>query len=442
MTSRARAIASLAALAPMGAIGILLNGSPGDSAVTATARRGTLTVTLTEAGTLRAAASITYRSPLEGREVEITYLAPEGTHVREGDLLVRLDTTALQAEHERAIQVVRQVEMELEAAQIDRQEAALAVQSVTEGAGALSLDEGRMSLRLAEARANRLREDHDRLQPLLAKGYITREELDRSRLELDEADARAQLAARALQVLTERTHPAEEKTARLQLARRQAQLAHLAPKLAQARGYADGLAVSIARCSIAAPRPGLVVYEDNLSTMPRRKVRVGDRVTPSQGLISLPDLRRMVVEASVREGDVHLLKGGQRAAVRAEAFPNVMLRGVVARLGVLAQAREGAGAGDSRFDLVIELDPAPVDLRPGMKARVEVVADERRDVVLVPLNGLFTHGGRTVCYLRRGDAVERRSVETGRANETEVEIVGGLEPGDRVLLVEPDPGVR
>src|SRR6266540_3766564 len=66
-----------------------------DPSLTAFVRKGPLTARLTTTGILRPAQSITYRSPLAGREAEITELAPEGALVSEGDLLVRLDTTEL-----------------------------------------------------------------------------------------------------------------------------------------------------------------------------------------------------------------------------------------------------------------------------------------------------------------------------------------------------------
>lgn len=438
MTSRARtaALTAATALVLLGVFGILPKGSAGGTTLTATVARGTFSITLTESGVLRAAESVTYRSRVEGRELEITYLAPEGTQVTAGDLLVQLDTTALKSELEKARQDARQAEMELGAAELDREEARLAVEAVTEGAGALALDEARTGLWLAQAKANRMREEHARLQPLLARGYITRDEQERSALELQEADARAKLAERALTVLVERTHPREEQAARLQFARRRAQIDHIRPKLEAARAYERLLAAMIQGCSIYAPRPGLVVHEDNVATMPRRKVRVGDRVTSSQGLVTLPDLRRMLVESAIRESDVQLVRPGQPVRVRVDAFSDLRLSGVVARLGALGQPR---GAGDTRFDLVVELDGSHSDLRPAMNARIDIVVAERRNATTVPITAVSVEDGLRICHVRRGSSVERRLVEVGGSNDTDVEILDGLKPGERVILGRQEP---
>jgi len=414
-----------------GGMGIFVDGSPVDAAFVATAQRSTLAVTLIEAGVLRATDSVTYRSPLEGREVEVTYLAPEGSQVAAGDPLARLDTAALRTELEQTVQSARQIEMELQAAVVEREEAVLALRAVTEGAGALAVEEGRTELQLAQARALRLREDHDRMQPLLAKGYITREEFDRSALEVQEAEARAHLAERAFRILAERTHPDEEQAGRLRVARREAQLNHLRPRLDAVRAHAASLTDAIDRSAIRALRPGLVVYEDNLSTVPRRKIRVGDRVTPSQGLITLPDLRKMVVDASVRESDVHLVRQGQAVRVHVDALPDHTLTGTVTRLGALARNTD-----EPRFDVVIALDSTPDALRPAMRVRADIIVAERHDVVTVPATAIFMHEGVAICYVLRGSAVDRRMVEVGGSSGTNVEIRAGLLPGERVSLTD------
>src|SRR5262245_62752496 len=101
-----------------------------DPSLVATVRRGSLTAQLTTSGILKPIQSITYRSPLAGREAELTELVAEGTRVNEGDLLVRLDTTDLQREVDRVRQDVRQAHVDLQVAEIDRQAAAAAVNSV------------------------------------------------------------------------------------------------------------------------------------------------------------------------------------------------------------------------------------------------------------------------------------------------------------------------
>jgi multidrug resistance efflux pump len=82
-----------------------------------------------------------------------------------------------------------------------------------------------------------------------------------------------------------------------------------------------------------------------IHTMPRRKVRVGDRVSSSQGVVTIPEVDRMLVEGSVGEAEVRRIRAGQRASVRLEAFPDLRLGGRVERVGTLELIKEARSRG-------------------------------------------------------------------------------------------------
>jgi multidrug resistance efflux pump len=415
---------------------LTLGRSFGNGALTAQVRRGNLVVRLTETGTLRPAESITYRSPLPGRELEVVALVPEGTLVQQGDLLVRLDTTELKRELERAGQDLRQAQVEVRVAEAERQEGEATIDSLERGEGALSVEEARSALRLAEKKAERVREEYESLKPLLDRGFITREELDRSAFELEQAEVDLNLARRKAEVYIEQTRPRGQQRARLQLAQKEAQLGNAQARVAEARTRLQALQEVVEACSLYARRPGLVVYEEYLMASPRRKIRVGDRVTQSQGLVTIPEVTRMLVEASVNEADVHRVQPGQAATIRLDAFPDLRLGGKVERVGTLARASPERPFEEKRFDLVVEVDPNDADLRPEMTARVDVLVGERKDALLMPVNAVFDRQGVLVAHRVGLLGVETRQIELGDANELEVEIKAGLAEGDRVALTD------
>lgn len=437
LRARPRAWLGLAAAAALlFAATLLLGRSSGNGALTAGVRRGNLVVRLTETGILRPAESITYRSPLPGRELEIVFLVPEGTLVQEGDLLVRLDTTELKRELERAIQDLRQAQVEVQVAEAEKQEGVAAIDSLERGEGALSVEETRSALRLAEKKATRVREEYESLKPLLDRGFITREELDRSAFELEQAEVDLNLARRKAEIYIEQTRPRGQQRARLQLAQKEAQLGNTQARVAEARTRLQALQEVIEACSLYARRPGLVVYEEFLMASPRRKIRVGDRVTQSQGVVTIPEVERMLVEASVNEADVHRVKPGQPVMIRLDAFPDLRLTGKVERVGTLARASMERPFEEKRFDLVVEVDRTDADLRPEMTARVDVLVGERKDVLLMPVNAVFDRQGVLVAHRVGLLGVETRQIELGDANELEVEIKAGLAEGDRVALTD------
>jgi multidrug resistance efflux pump len=434
--SRRTAIAGVVAVAAI-TLFVYWVRAGAEDAMVATVTRGELVARLTSSGTLKPIQSITYRSPIPGRDVEIRDLAPEGSRVDAGDLLVKLDTTDLDVELARVRQEHRQVLMDLQVAEGEFEEAGAEVKAVTEGEGALTVEEARSTLLRAQKKTERLRQEYEHLKPLLDKGFITRDELARTEDQLEEAEEELILLRRRTDVVVELSHPREQKRAALALAQKSAQLGHARTRAAEAQLRLETLDRLIAGCTIRARGPGLVVYEENLNSNPRRKLRIGDRVFATQGIVTIPEVNRMLVEASVSESEVHRVKTGQPAEIRVEAFPELKLTGKVTRVGTLASSSVNRPFDDKRFDLVITLDPTAADLRPEMTIRADVIVGSRTNVLMVPVTAVFNSQGTRVVYVTGATGTGMRPVDLGESNDRMVEIVAGLREGERVSLSAP-----
>ena len=408
-----------------------------DAALVATVARGEMIATLTTAGTMRPIQSITYRSPVPGRDIEIRELAAEGSHVKAGDLIARLGTTELEIDLDRVKQELRQAQMDLQVAEGEYEEAGATVKDVAEGEGALSVEEARSNLQRATKKAERLREEFSHLKPLMDKGFITRDELAKTRDQLDEAEDELALARRRTDVLVQMAHPREQKRAALQLSQKAAQVGQTRTRVTEAQARLDLLNRLINACTIYAYSPGLVVYEEFLNVSPRRKLRVGDRVFATQGIITIPEVNRMVVEASIGEAEVHRVKPGQPATVRVEAFPDLRLTGRVSRVGTLASASATRPFDEKRFDLIIAVDSTTTELRPEMTARADIIVGTRKDVLLIPVTSVFQKQGSFVAYVVGRNSIAPRPIDLGESNDRMVEVVNGLHEHERVSLTEP-----
>ena len=386
---------------------------------------GTSSPTSSSPGPFGAAGAITYRSPVNGRELEIIHLAPEGLRVQAGDLIARLETRDLEADLQQAVDSVHDVEFARQVAELELLEATAGYDSAIDGEGALTLEESRASLALTEKKVGRLRREVQNLEPLLEQGFITGDELERSQAELEAAEADLAIARRRASLLVEQTHPLNQRRAELQLAQKRAQRDGVDRRLTAARRRVAEITALIERCAIHAASPGLIVYEEFMASSPRRKVRLGDRVTPSQGIVRVVEVDRMLVDTSVPERSVHRVRPGQPVTVRLEAFPDLQLSGRVATIGVLARTTRERMVETKRFDVTVELDSTDAELRPEMTARVDIRVGERRDVVRLPVNALFERDGLVTVNLRYGRRLESRQVELGAQNEQFVEVVAG-----------------
>jgi RND family efflux transporter MFP subunit len=411
------------------------NHEPPDSLM-AVAKRATLVVSIAEVGTLRPSSVLTYRSRVLGRELEIVWLVPEGQSIKKNDLLIRFDPSELETELQRATQAMRQAQLDLQVAETERGAADATVTGFAGGKDLLDLEEARLNHQMAEAKVAQLKKDYAVLAPLVDKGFVTRDELERTALDVQQAENTVVIARRRLALMTEQTVPQQRQRASLVLAQRESQAAVARQRVSDATTQVHQLTDAIDSCTVRAERDGLVVYEENLSTVPRRKIRVGDRVTTSQGVVTIPEVSRMMADTSIREGDLHRIRPGQAAEAILEAFPGVKLSGKVVSVGTIARVVPDRPFDGKRFDVAIELSSDRPDLRPEMTARIAIQVAEVRDALVVPVMAVFTRGSEKVVHVFADGRVETRVVTVGQSNDALAEIQRGIHDGEFVLLVD------
>ncbi len=72
-----------------------------------------------------------------------------------------------------------------------------------------------------------------------------------------------------------------------------------------------------------------------------------------------------------------------------------------------------------------------------MTAKVEILIDELKDILIVPIQAIVNNDGKKTCYIRNSRNTTKCEVETGQFNDSFVEITKGLNEGDRVVLNPP-----
>ena len=89
------------------------------------------------------------------------------------------------------------------------------------------------------------------------------------------------------------------------------------------------------------------------------------------------------------------------------------------------------------YTTYVTIDGTHAVLKPGMSAKVEILVDRLHDVKIVPVQVVENRDGRKFCYVATESGPEEREVVTGEFNNTFVEIVSGLQVGEKVLLSPP-----
>ena len=175
-----------------------------------------------------------------------------------------------------------------------------------------------------------------------------------------------------------------------------------------------------------APGSNLARYEirpiDGVIT--EKKISAGQVLKDDADIFVVADLSSVWVEVTVQAKDLNVVKVGQKAIVRASSF-QAEASGKVSYVGALIG--EQTRAAKARIVL-----PNPKGLwRPGLPVNVELTADEVDVPLAVSADAVQTLREGPVVFGRYGDKFEARPVELGRSDGKTVEVLGGLEPGER-----------
>ncbi len=445
---------------------------PPEGLATATAKEGPFAVTIVETGTLQALRSVTYSSQIQSNQAKIVALAPEGKMVQKGDMLILFDSAPFEEEIRRSQALLAQAQAEMEKANQDyklqslqnREDVAVARQKVErsdlelrdvqDGKGKLKEEEVEAALANAERELQKAQSAADDLRPLLAEGFITKQELDRAQQQVAHAQEELNLArrrrdalkafgrplelsqARSEAVLSRESSKQLEAAAGFKLEQKKAAIAAAESRIEEASSKLALAKQQLAHTEVRADVPGIVVYRDVFIGSEQRKPQVGDQVWANQPLLILPDISKMVVETRVRETDIHKVERNQHVAIRVEAYPELNLTGAVTMIGTLAQ-EEKDRRGTKFFGVTILLNESEPRLRPGMTARVEIKVEERKRALSIPLDATFEREGRSLVYVASGRSIRPREVVLGPSNEDFVVVESGLREGERVCLREP-----
>ncbi len=160
-------------------------------------------------------------------------------------------------------------------------------------------------------------------------------------------------------------------------------------------------------------------------------LRPGDQLSNGATVAKLIDLSSYQVTVDLSERDLGYISPGQAVYVTVDAVPGLVLTGRVDRVGW-----EPSSSGDLvTYPVTVVIDDAPASLRPGMSARVDIVIQEARDVLAVPLEAVAEAGPLAfVTRVTPQGTEEVVQVATGMSDGRYVEIRSGLSEGDRILV--------
>jgi HlyD family secretion protein len=164
-------------------------------------------------------------------------------------------------------------------------------------------------------------------------------------------------------------------------------------------------------------------------------VKQEEMVSPGALLAVLAATGQLEVKAGILSDDLGEVRVGQKVSITAPVLGQKKLAGEVKKIYPMAEEKQSAlGVIQRRVPVIITLPDADV-LKPGYEVRVAIETLTRKDVLVLPREAVRTTGeGRKEVMVVAQGQVQHRVVQTGLSDQENIEITGGLEPGEIVVM--------
>ncbi|RLD25027.1 MAG: RND transporter [Bacteroidetes bacterium] len=380
------------------------SGTASDNEVLVAAKYGEFVIDITTSGELEAKNSVEVLGPAGLRsagiwQTSIDDIVAEGTVVKKGDYVARLDQSELMEKVQKEENDWQQSESKYEQVQLDT------------------------AMELRKARDEMINLEYDVRQKKII--------LEQSKFEPPATQQQAQIELEK----AERAFNQAGEGYDLKKRKAVAQMREAYARMSDDKNKLDFLLKLQGKFDIVAPEDGMVIYE---RTWSGKKKGVGSTIEVWDLVVAtLPDLTTMISRTYVNEVDIRIISEGQAVEVSLDAFPKKRLTGKVVKVANVGEQKPNTDA--KVFQVDIEINESDTTLRPAMTTGNTIISEVLTEVVFVPLESLHSQGDTlTYVLVKDGVSFHRQEVEVGKSNDDEAIILKGIEKGKFVYLSNPE----
>lgn len=367
-------------------------------------KKGPFKVEIVASGELEAKNSVVINGPRElmnyrVHEVKLDYIVPEGTVVKEGDLVARLD----QGELKKKIQE-QQLELEKYESEYTR----------------TRLD---TTLQMREIR-----------DQLVNKEYGTEE----AKIKMEQSVYEPPATIKQMKINYEKVKRdlnQAKKNYKIKLQKNVAKMKESELRLKKVRTRISEMEKMMASLFVKAPKGGMVIYSKEWNGT---KKKAGSTIRMWRPEIAqLPDLDTMVSKTYINEVDIRKVKKGMVVDISLDAYPDKRLSGKVLKVANVGE--ENSTTNSKVFEVNIQVLQKDSTIRPAMTTSNAIIASSFDDALYVPLEAIHAQGDSlSYVYKKDGFGAVKQQVELGAVNETDAIVRRGLKEGEQVYLSVPE----
>ncbi|MCM4153496.1 RND transporter [Arenibacter sp. N53] len=332
------------------------------------------------------------------RDVKIQDLIPEGSLVKEGDYVGRLDPSEVNEQ-------ILDAQLNLETAQSKYTQEQLDT--------TLTLKQERTAIKdlLFDIQENKLELKQSIYEP---PATIKKLEINIERLERD---------------LKEKTedYKIKEQKAMAKMVEVGTEVSKISKMLEELRNLQKSF-------TIHSDANGMVTYAKNWDGSKRK---VGSSISMwDPAIATLPDLTKMESKTYANEVDIRKIKKDLPVIIGFDAFPDVTVKGTITNVANVGEEKRGSDI--KLFQVLVNFDENNDNVRPGMTTSNRILIHKEEEVLMVPLEAVFSQDSISFVYAKSGLSIDKKEIEIGESNLDVVIIKKGLNENEVVYLSKPE----
>lgn len=378
-----------------------------------------LTVQIQANGTVQAVRTNNL-SPDEPGRIAQLYIK-EGDRVTQGQIIARMDSDRLQAQVNQYRASVQKAQANLDLVKAGNRPEVIA-------AARARVTTAQANVATAQARLKRTREERQRNQLLIDAGAISSNAFND--FVNKEAEAKANLEAELA-----RLREQQENLKESQQGSRLEAIAQAEAEVAQAKAELASIQIQLDKTTIRAPFTGIIS---------RRYAEAGDFIdsttaaseTEGATSTSIAELSSgLEIEAKIPEASIAKIKLKQTVNIQADAYSNEIFKGKVRLIAPRAIEKNNV----TSFRVKVALTTGKEKLQSGMNVRLTFMGEPIASAITIPLAAVVTQSDEQTGVYVADDKNKARfkPIKLGTASGDRIQILSGLNQGDRVFIAPP-----
>jgi HlyD family secretion protein len=261
--------------------------------------------------------------------------------------------------------------------------------------------------------------------------------MEETKLELKQSIYEPPATIRKLEINLEKTaRGLKEKLENYKIKKRQAdaKMVEVGNQVSKIKKTLNDLLNLLKSFTIYSSGNGMITY---VKSWDGSKKKVGSSISPwDASIASLPDLTKMESKTYANEVDIRKIKKGLSVKVSFDAFPDIEINGIVTDVANVGEKKRGSDI--KVFQVLIKLNGANENIRPGMTTSNSILTFEKKDVLSIPLEGIFSKDSIIYVYKKMGYSITKKEIQIGDSNNDSAIISAGLIENDIIYLNKPE----